>query len=168
MMLQRFFLATFIFSGIVSAVPQSAQAQCSQCSDQACCNKCRPNHTRIIIWRSNIVSGGLSPVMGGVPPQGFAVSSMPAMMVAQPALAISPASFGASSAGVTSADIDAAVARRFGAASASAAPAAGNTCTDPCGSILQLQRDVKDLTTAIDKITTKLEDLDRRLPRAQP
>ena len=92
---------------------------------------------------------------------------MPAMMVAQPALAIHPASFGVNSASVSSADIDAAVARRLGAASASTA-AAGNTCPDPCGSILQLQRDVRDLTTAIDKITTKLEDLDRRLPRAQP
>lgn len=132
-MLQRFFLATVVFSGMVSAMPQAAQAQCTQCSDQASCNKCcRPNHTMIIIWRSNIVSGGLSPMMGGAPPQGFAVSSVPAMMVAQPALAISPASFttaGFSSASLSNNDVDRiadAVARRPNAASASAAT--GNTC----------------------------------------
>lgn len=172
-MLQRLLLSTLILAGVGSALSQTALADCNQCSSQSSCKNCRPNSTRIYIWRSNIVGGGLSPVMGGAPPQGFAVSSIPAVMVTQPAIAISPASFspGFSGASLSSNDIDRiadAVARRPGATAGAgiagaAAGAAGSTCTDPCGSILQLQRDVKDLTSAIDKITTKLEAIDAQL-----
>lgn len=172
-MFNRIYLAAFVLTGVFSAIPQVAQAQCNTCCNQSTCNKCRPNNTRIIVWRSNIVNGGLSPVIGGAPPQGFAVNTFPGIVTSQAGIAVNPVSFanvGSGSATVSTADL-AELIRRSGAASgsaggaASAAPTTNNTCPDPCGSIIQLQQDVKDLTTAIGKITSKLEELDRRAPK---
>ena len=160
--MQRNIFLVFAFCAVYGATVQSAEAQCQQCTDKEKCG--RPHHTRIIVWRSNVVSGGLSPIMGGAPPQGFAVSSVPAVMVQQPAIAIHPASFSTStfgSSGISNIDLeraaDAAVRRSMSASGSAASTSASPTCQDPCGDILQLKQDVKDIKSSIEKITIALE-----------
>lgn len=166
MIVPRLILASVVFS-YLAASPQITFAQCNQCSDSN--NKsCRPNHTRIFIWKSNLVSGGLSPVMGGAPPQGFAISSMPAVMMAQPAIAIHPASF--TSAGIGSAGpshlevkqmINDAVASA-GVRNNVASAAVPGESTDPA----QLRRELNQLINAVEameKATTSIHESQKQL-----
>ena len=107
-MLSRFVL--FNIAIAVNSVRRTAgrhTAQCTQCGvNQGCsiCQNCRPNHVKIVYRRNAFGSG----FVGAAPPQGFAVSSVPAIMVstpafaATPAFAVAPTSFATTSFGATS------------------------------------------------------------------
>lgn len=156
----RSVLTTLAIAGISVVVPAIASAQCNQCGNEnKCC--CRPNVTKIIYRRPL----GL---VGAPAPQGFAVSSVPAVMVTTPALAIHPATISAAS--FSQADLDRAVdaaVKRQAAAAAAPTPASNNTCDDACGRILQLRRDVDDLivvTRELARAVDKLADNQKKTP----
>ncbi len=164
----RYLVSSLLLSGLVSALPPAAHAECPQCcSTQGSCeanNKCcRPNYTKIIIKRS---SWGGGPFIGAAPPQGFAVGSVPAMMVATPTFAMAPASFNTAPAGLSTADIRSiADEMRRQTAAPTAAAAADRECNDPCGSIKQLRQDVDRLILVTDRLTVavdKLADLSKK------
>ena len=163
----RYILASLLLSGLASALPQVANAECPQCCStqggcESTCKSCRPNHTKII-YRRPIFGGSC---LGAAPPQGFAVGSVPAMMVATPTFAIAPASFTTASAGLSAADIRSIAEEvRRQPAAATATASADRECKDPCGDIKQLRQDVDRLIGVTDRLAIavdKLADLSKK------
>jgi hypothetical protein len=103
------------------------------------------------------------------PPQGFAVASVPAALVHVPTVAFSPTSFvpttttGAASLSTedirTLADVAAEFRKSKAAAAVAPAVASDRACSDPCGDIKQLQKDVSDLANATQRLSRIVEAL---------
>lgn len=155
-MIGRVLIIAVVTAGIQAITPATASAQC--CPDRCCC---RPHVTKIIYKHPLLV--------GAVPPQGAAVASVPAVMVATPALAIHPAAFAPTGASLSQADIDRlAEAVRRSPASAAPSPAATRECNDPCGDIKQLRKDVDDLIAVTKRLTAVIEPLAVEYKKAHP
>lgn len=179
----RIQLAILLLTGCVLGMPEVTFAQCSTCCGSKSCNGCdkccRPLYIKNV-YKKNCFGGGL---IGQAPPMGFAVASVPAIMVQTPAFAatpaiattaaiqVSPASFSPSSltsAGLSADDIHDLVELRRQKAKANVSPATASStdpnCPDPCGQIKQLETDVKDLKEIVTNLTVAVKAIAEKLP----
>lgn len=137
-------------------------AGCRQCNAAPCSSGPRKwlkrsihiDLSRTIIKKNNW--GG--PSFGEAPPSGFAVASMPVLP-----LNVSAVPVGFTSASVNSNDqLVSAMIRMLkdrDTTSATTSASKRNTCDDPCGQILQLEDDVRQLTAITRNLTKAVEKL---------
>lgn len=150
---------------VVVALPETVKAQCPLCNNtgdcadcEGACKCCRARRIRIVIKR---------PCMVAPAPVGFAVSSVPTIMVSGPTVALTgaPVSAGAAAASASASDLAKQIVdelRRQNSAAAGVAPAAAataTTCPDACGDIKQLQQDVRDLVTQMNRLGVQVSKL---------
>lgn len=160
MIIRRVWSSLFL-AACTACLPQVASAECPlcsgnyECSDNCsfldrCCN--RPNKIKIIVKRPICAS----PFSGiAAAPVGYAMPSVSAAFVIPTA--------STASAGLTADSVRQIVAdelKKSGTASAGTASASTETtCKDPCGDILRLQRDVRDLTDNVNRLARQVEFL---------
>jgi hypothetical protein len=163
-MFGRMAVAMLLAAGI-SSIPTAANAQCNSCGPDTTSKSCCGFHYTKIVYRHPMF-------VGGAPPQGVAVASMPAMMIATSTFipTASVASIAPASTNMSSADVErvAEAIRRQAATAPTTAASSDRECKDPCGDIKQLRKDVDDLIAVTNRLTDAVNVLSAEYKKNNP
>ena len=147
--------------GCASAYSGGYCSNCQACQGSRGCPRCCKKRTFNFDFSRTIIKRNLWGGLGEAPPVGFAVSSVPALTVSTPSIPISLATANNDNA-VQLASAMIRMLNEDRAATAAAASASSNVCEDPCGSIKQLEDDVRQLREITVKLTLAVEELVKR------